>query len=185
MSARFLIAFLSVLLVTAVALGGAGYAVTRIVVPKPRDLFRASAFEFELAPGWWCEREEDEPAYTCSPPGKPPYAAVVVMAMKERSDEDNLESYENHLRKGKPVGTSNNATEVSRVRYIKRRKIGEHDWVEALHEGSELQKYNTYYLATNTSFLGILVTMSVEENELDKYVSQLNEMMRTLHIYQR
>jgi hypothetical protein len=83
------------------------------------------------------------------------------MAMKVRNDEDNLQSYEAFLRKTKPDTDG-------QVRYVKRRKLGAHEWVESLHNGSELKNYDTYYLATNTSYLGILVTMSVEKNEADK-----------------
>jgi hypothetical protein len=34
---------------------------------------------------------------------------------------------------------------------------GAHEWVEALHSGSELTSYDTFYIATNTSYLGVLV----------------------------
>lgn len=46
-------------------------------------------------------------------------------------------------------------------------------------------QFQSAYLATNTSYLGIVVTMSVEKNEADKYITQLNDMMRTLRVYQR
>jgi hypothetical protein len=64
MGTRFLTTLLIAFLVTAVVLGGAGYTVTRIAVPTPRDVFRALAFEFDLAPGWWCELDETE--YVCN-----------------------------------------------------------------------------------------------------------------------
>ena len=44
----------------------------------------------------------------------------------------------------------------SEVRYVKHSVIAARDWVEALHSGSELSNYDTYYLATNTSYLGIV-----------------------------
>src|SRR4051812_23549286 len=81
--ARFLIAFLTSFVATVAVLAGAGYLVTRVAVPPPRELFRTGAFEFELAPGWWCELDGTE--YVCTPPGKPPHLAIAVIAMKERN----------------------------------------------------------------------------------------------------
>ena len=49
------------------------------------------------------------------------------------------------------------------MRYVKRRKLGDREWVEALHVGSEIAAYHTYYLATTTSYLAILVTMSAHK----------------------
>jgi hypothetical protein len=53
------------------------------------------------------------------------------------------------------------------------------------HSGSELSNYDTYYLATNTSYLGIVVTLSVDKDYSKQYVAGLKEMIATLHIYQR
>ena len=59
------------------------------------------------------------------------------------------------------------------------------EWVEALHSGSEIPNYDTYYFATNTSYLGILVTLSVNRNFSLQYVNRFREMIKTLHVYQR
>jgi hypothetical protein len=63
------------ILVTLAVLAGAGYLVAQIGVRALRDPFRAGSFEFDLAPGWWCERESG--TFVCTPPGAPPHAAVV------------------------------------------------------------------------------------------------------------
>jgi hypothetical protein len=180
--ARFFVILLTTFFVTAAVLGGAGYGITQILVPAPRELFRGPAFDFELARGWWCEL--DSGAYVCTPPGKPPYAATAIMAVKERSSSDNLQAYEEHLRKPKALGDPNKgAGQVSEIRYVRRRTLGAHEWVEALHVGSEVPNYETYYLATNTSYLGIVVTMSVHKDNADKYITQLRDMIRTLSVY--
>jgi hypothetical protein len=36
--------------------------------------------------------------WICSPPGKPPYPAIAILAMKERNDQDNLKAYEDQLK---------------------------------------------------------------------------------------
>ena len=94
-TARFLIVALATFLPTGVVLGGGGYLTSQLMVPSMRDVFRTAAFEFDLARGWWCEL--DGSTYVCSPPGKRPYAAIVVLAMKERNEQDNLKAYEDYL----------------------------------------------------------------------------------------
>jgi hypothetical protein len=127
----------------------------------------------------------DGSEYVCSPPGKPPYAAIAILAMKERSDQDNLKAYEDHLKQPQPIGDPKGGEKkFSEVREIKRSVIGAHEWVEAVHSGSEISNYDTYYFATITSELGILVTLSVNRRFSGQYVDKFKEMIKTLHVYQ-
>jgi hypothetical protein len=184
LGARFLIAFLVTLTATVLLLAGAGYAITRVAVPPPPELFRAIAFEFELAPGWWCELDETE--YVCTPPGKPPRPAIAVMAMKQRNAQDNLAAYEAHLRQPRNLeDDKSKPARWSEIRSVGRRVIGHHEWVEGLHRGSEIANYDTYYLATATSYAGILVTLSVHRDYADTYIAQIQKMAGTLNVYQR
>ncbi|SED92097.1 hypothetical protein [Bradyrhizobium erythrophlei] len=180
--ARLVTATLASFVVSAAVLGGAGYSASRILVAPPRDVFRAAAFDMELARGWWCEQDDSE--FVCSPPGKPPHAAIAIIAMKERNSLDNLQAYEDHLKQQQRIGDEATG-KLSDVRSVGRTTIGSHEWVEALHSGSELPNFDTYYLATNTSELGILVTLSVHKDYADKYVAELKQMITTLKIYQR
>jgi hypothetical protein len=182
---RFLVYFLGTFLAIVILLSGAGYLVGQLGVGPPRDPFRTGAFEFDLAPGWQCELDGGE--YVCDPPGPPPRRAIAIIAMKERSDQDSLDKYEEHLRQVHPASATEEpaAGKTSEVRYVKRVKLGQSEWVESLQAGSELPNYDTYYLATVTSLLGILVTLSVERASETGYIKQLNEMMSTLNVYQR
>jgi hypothetical protein len=177
------IAAFGAFMATVAILAGAGYAISEIAVRQPRDPFRTGSFEFDLAPGWWCGREGAE--YVCDPPGKPPFPAIAVIAIKERNRDDNLKAYEDHLRQPQPLANKTGNATLSTVSYVKRVKLGHADWIEALHLGSEVPNYNTYYLATVTSHLGILVTMSVHRDQQRKYVDQLNDMMNSLNLYQK
>jgi len=179
---RFWIAAAASFLATVAVLASAGVTVIELTVRKPPDPFRTGSFEFDLAPGWWCDIEGAD--YVCNPPGKPPYSAIAIIAIKERGADDNLKAYENYLNQPKQptVGVSKSASVVA---YVERIKLGHAEWVEALHRGSENANYYTYYLATNTSHLGILVTMSFYKEYESKYVRQLKDMMSTLDIYQK
>ena len=180
--ARLVTAMLASFVVSAAVLGGAGYSASRILVAPQRDVFRAAAFDMELARGWWCELDDSE--YVCSPPGKPPHAAIAIVATKERNSEHNLQAYEAHLKQRQRIGDESTG-KLSEIRFVRRNVIGSHEWVEALHSGSELANFDTYYLATNTSELGILVTLSVHKDYADQYVAELRQMITTLKIYQR
>jgi hypothetical protein len=184
MGTRFIAWLLGAFLVTVVTLGGAGYAVTQFAVPAQRDMHRTEGYEFELAPGWLCERVGTEDL--CEPPGGRPRAAIAIMTMKERGPQDTLEHYEAHLKTPQPVEGRNTVPgQTSDVQFVRREVFGNRQWVTALHSGSEVPNYETYYLATVTSYLGILVTMSVHKRQAPQYIGQLNEMMRTLRTYQR
>jgi hypothetical protein len=183
MGSRFVISLLTAFVLTLSILGGIGWATARLIVATPRDRFLTSYFEFDLAPGWSCELDGTE--YVCQPAGKPPFPAIAIIAMKERNNQDRLEDYETHLRARQPVMTKNGETRMSEVRFVKRTSLGGKQWVEGLHAGSELPNYLTYYLATTTSALGILVTMSVHKDSVDKYKRHLDDMMSSLTVYQR
>jgi hypothetical protein len=176
---RFLGSALATFLAVVVILAGAGYAAIEMTVRQPRDPFRAGSFEFDLAPGWWCELDGTE--YVCIPPVKAPYPAIAIIAIKERNKDDNLQTYEDHLKQSQHLtdGSTSAVLNVGRV------KLGHAEWVESLHRGSEVPNFDTYYLATNNSYLGILVTMSVHKDYEKIYVRQLDEMMSTLNLYQR
>lgn len=184
MGTRFLIAFIVALTATLSLLAGAGYAITRVAVSPSRALFRAAAFEFELAPGWWCELDDTE--YVCTPPGQQPWTAIAVMAMKIRNEQDTLAAYEAHLRRPTNIEEDKSKPERwSEVRYVNRRVIGHHEWAESLHRGSEVPNYDTYYLATATSYIAILVTLSAHKDHADKYITEIGNMIGTLNVYQR
>ena len=183
MGSRFLISLATAFGLTLAVLGGIGWAVAQLLVAPPREQFFTSYFQFDLAPGWSCELEGTE--YVCTPPGSAPHPAIVIMAMKERGDQDRLEAYEQHLRQPQPLNRADGSSAMSEVRFVRRTTLGGKEWVEALHVGSEVPNYHTYYLATTTSYLGILVTMSVHKDSADAFVRQLTEMMSSLIAYQR
>jgi len=180
---RFWIASIGSLLAVLAILTVAGVAVIELTVSRPPDPFRTGSFEFNLAPGWWCDTEGAE--YVCYPGGKPPYSAIAIMAVKERGADDNLSAYERHLREPKArAGKAGGGTTSSTVVYVKRIKLGHTEWIEALHRGSEDANYHTYYSATDTSHLGIVVTISANKDHESTYVAQFKEMMSSLYVYQ-
>lgn len=184
MSGRFVAWFVTVFVGMLALLGSVGFAISRVIVSQPRELYRGPAFEFDLAPGWSCQTEGTEDV--CYPAGSKPHAAIAVIAIKRRNDQDNLQAYEDHLRQPQKAGDrSKEGGQLSEVRFVRRRTLGGREWVEGLHVGSEIANFHTYYLATATSHIGMLVTMSVHKDRATEYVDELAAMMSSLNTYQR
>lgn len=182
MTTRFIWALLLAFVVSLTALAGLGYGVSRLrlaLSPQP-TIYRNIFFELDLANGWTCRQDGTE--QVCFPDQTKPHAAIAVIAMKYRNKDDNLAAYEKHL---KQPQKSNDQNPPSEVRSVKRSMIGEREWVESLHVGSEIPNYLTYYAATATSHVGILVTMSVHKDRADRYIKEFGEMLKTMRTYQR
>ncbi len=176
---RFWPALIAAFVLTLVALGATGWAIsTALIVPPPERLMTAF-FEMSLARGWSCVQEGTE--QVCDPPGPPPYDAIAIVAMKYRNAKDTLDAYEEHLRLPQtPAGGGQPST----VEKIGRRMLGGYEWVEALHSGSEIGSFYTYYLATVTSHVGILVTLSANKNHFEEHRSEIEAMAASLIVYQ-
>jgi hypothetical protein len=179
---HFLAWLIGATLTTLAALGCVGMAVTTFSIKPPPERFTTSYFEFDLAPGWRCDAEGK--AYTCED-GREPATALVVIAMKFRNQRDNIDSFESFLKTPKVITLEDGTATPSQVNYVRRRSLGHHVWVESLHLGSEVQTYYTYYLATRTAQLAILVSMSVHKDYVSEYIHELEGMISTLYIYQR
>jgi hypothetical protein len=59
------------------------------------------------------------------------------------------------------------------------------NWGTGMGRGAALRSGAAHYLGTNTSFIGILVTMSAHEQVNEEYAGRLEEMMNTVTVYQR
>jgi hypothetical protein len=184
MGARFLLALLTSLAISLILLGGAGYAISRFTVPTPRNVVRSPTFEFQLAPGWQCRREGSET--TCMPADRKPSPAVIIFAEKERGKDDTLDAYRTHLQTPQKRRESDESPEsYSEIKFVRERELGGRVWVESLHVGSELKNWETYYLATVTSYAGILVTLSSHQDYSARYIAELSDMIRTLRTYEK
>src|SRR5262249_38685190 len=154
----FWVGFAGAMTASLAVLGGIAWLITAVVVSPAREKFVSSTFDFELPEGWGCDEEGSETVCTAGPA---PHDAIVILARKMRGPADTLAGYEEHLagltQSAQAEGRANGG-EVGRVR---RRTIGKHEWVESLQLGSEVSGYLTRYLATVTSHIGVLVTVSM------------------------
>lgn len=168
---------------TVTVFSGVGYAIAWFVVSPPAEYFRANYFEFAIPQGWHCDRAGTETL--CEPPGKPPHDAIIILVAKLRNGKDNRNEYLNYL-KNEKIWTDPSSDEsiTSEVLHFRKLTIGDYEWVDALHRNSELKGYNTRYLATVTSHLGIAISFSAYREHFEVRNIEFEKAIKTLRIYQ-
>nr|VFJ62207.1 MAG: hypothetical protein BECKFW1821B_GA0114236_10716 [Candidatus Kentron sp. FW] len=170
------------LIMTLAGLSGVGFAIAWLLVPPPADYFRARYFEFALPQGWHCERAGTETV--CSPPGNPPQDAIIILAAKVRGGHDSRSQYFDYLGKDKTFTLPGGKQITSEVIYYRKTTIGGYQWVDALHRNSEVPGFNTRYLGTVTSHLGVVVTFTARHEKFEAYNRGFETSIATLRIYQ-
>lgn len=168
---------------TIIILSAAGYSLSRFFISPPAEYFRASYFEFAPPQGWHCDREGSETI--CEPPGIPPHDAIIIFAAKIRNEKDARNEYYNYLGKSKTWSyPGEDKTTTSEVVYFKKIQIGDYEWVDALHRNSEVVNFNTRYLATVTSHLGLVVSFTARQSRFEYFTEEFEASINTLRIYQ-
>lgn len=162
------------------ALFAAGAAATSAALTPPPGRLRTQVFAMDLPPGWSCEL--DDGAFFCRK--ETPASAVAIIAQKYRNDQDNLDAYAAHV--AEPT-ERNHAGESwrSTVLDVKRVRIGDHDWIDALHDGGEVRNWYTRYLATQTSHVGVLVTFSAAKSRFAEIERDFERARLSMVIHQR
>jgi hypothetical protein len=177
----FLQNLLAYALLAAFLFGGGAWLVARLIVDDIPGRFRSNVFEFELPAGWTCVKEATE---SVCHKGKVPYAAVVILTMKERGPSDTMQRYVSHLSQAQGRSSGKDSW-TSTVLGVETRRLGGHEWVIGRHFGSEIRNYYTDYYAALTSHKAILVTFSVHKSAQSAAQSEFSQMINTLKVYQQ
>lgn len=184
MSARFAASFVLSFLIIGTAIALAGWVAIRLLADAPRAFVFTALYSFELPEGWRCTRQGTE--QVCGTKQRP-NPAIAIITAKYRGPQDTMEAYEAHLKKPQPVAAAgpSKATEISRVEFVRRQRIAGRDWVVALHFGSEVPNYYTYYYAGLSSHVAALMTFSVHKDHVQERKPQIDVMVSTLSMHQR
>lgn len=182
MSLAFIASFARSLLVVSAALFLVGLGAARLLSPPPLELFRTSLFEMRVLPDWRCDQVGGE--FVCEVGTERPSNAIGIIAMKFRGPQDNLRVYETYLREAKQWTTPDGEDKTSVVRYTRRERIAGHEWVSSLHYESEVPGFFTWYLASVTSYAGIVVTFSAAKTALEPRSAEFRRMLDSLVVYQ-
>lgn len=153
-------------------------------------MFGSSAFaakfsnqftEFELPAQWGCNLEGAE--WVCQNTNDVKKKdAIIVLAAKIKTEQDNMESYLTYLKAAKSFMTAGKSVK-SEPRYAKTVNLSGQAWVDALHMESEIPGFYTRYLATVKQDIGVLVTMSVSKAKYQAYLKDFDEMIKTIKVF--
>jgi hypothetical protein len=178
----FWVGFTTGLLATLALVAGVAWLVSATLISPPREKFVSSTFDFELPEGWGCDEEGGETVCTI---GRPPHDAIVILARKMRGPMDTLDGYAQHLEELSKTSRAADDPAGGPVREVHRTRIGEHEWVESVQHGSEVAGYLTRYLATVTSHIGVLLTVSVRADQEERHRPDVAVMVGSLVIHER
>lgn len=151
------------------------------VLSAKAKLFRNSYVSFELPDKWNCEIEGTE--WVCNSSfHQQAKEAVIILTAKEASPIDNLTTYQQNLEQPRLLPTNGGKPLRSKVIEVKRRKISGVQWVDGLHNGSEVPNYYTRYLATVQDGVAIIVSFSGHVKHYTKYSQDFFKAIQSLKV---
>lgn len=153
------------------------FIVFNILSTKP---FVSNFIEFNLPDNWDCEPVSDD--WTCqtiNPEFKK--EALVVLTYRLSGPKDNLLEFLNFLKLPRNIKIKEKQI-VSKPFYSKFKNILGHEWVDAVHENSELPNYTTRYLATIKNGRTLLLAFSVVKEKYNYYMPQFYSIVESLKI---
>jgi hypothetical protein len=144
--------------------------------------FRNSYVSFEVPETWNCKLENTE--WVCrAEVGKEAKEAIIIVTAKERGPSDTPAAYMTHLATPQPTTYKGALASVSKVTYPpKTSRINDQDWIDGLHQSSEVPNYFTRYLATIKDNIAVLFTCSVHKDFYTKYSNDFLKAVQSLRV---
>ncbi len=140
--------------------------------------------EFELPPKWQCNLEGAE--WVCqSTDEMRKKDAIIVLAAKIKGDQDSLDQYLSYLKAVKSYTSIQGKPVKSEPKYAKNINLNGHPWIDSLHLESEIPGFFTRYLATVKDDIGVLVTYSINKAKYQEYLTDFENMVRTLKVFRK
>jgi hypothetical protein len=130
----------------------------------PAKQFANSYCSFWVPEDWECKLEETE--YICRPSGDSIESkeVLLILTAKFEGPQDSLMQYRDYLERDRDGDGPARVLKPPRII-----QLGERQWIDATHEGSEIPNYLTRYLATVEESVAILFTASIYRASIDKY----------------
>jgi len=146
--------------------------------------FANQFIEFELPPQWGCSLEGAE--WVCQNTVETKKKdAIIVLAAKLKGDQDSLDQYLTYLLAAKSFNSVQGKPVKSDPKYAKTINLNSQPWVDALHLESEIPGFYTRYLATVKQDIGVLVTYSINKTKYQQYLSDFDNMVKTLKVFRK
>jgi hypothetical protein len=158
-----------------------GFLLSSSLHAKP---FANKYCEFELPSGWECALEGSE--YVCQSENTDrKKEAIIILAAKNRGDQDTLDDYMSYLKKSKNYYLPGGIKQISEPKSTKLSRINDQQWVDALHLASEVPGFYTRYLATVKEDIGVAVTFSVSKDLYATYLPIMDKLVSTLRVFRQ
>ena len=149
--------------------------------------FNNSYVSFEIPTNWSCKPYDV--TWVCfNKLAQKQKEAVIIMVAKEAGVLDTLSQYQSFLKNKRDVLEKETKKIIkSKVLHVKQKLINSQPWVDSLHKESEVPHYFTRYLVTkccnNSAMkLGMLVTLSAQENHYTKYANDFLKVINSLRV---
>lgn len=144
--------------------------------------FKNAYISFEMQDNWNCKLEQTE--WVCrSENPQEAKEAVIILTAKEKGPTDSFPIYQTHMNNIINTVTRVGTPMSSIVKYKSIQvKINEQDWLDGLHQDSEVKNYFTRYLATIKDQIAILVTFSAHNQHYAKYSQNFNKTIQSLRV---
>lgn len=153
-----------------------------LLFPLPSLALDAGYLSFDLPDNeWTCTKSKRR--FVCQPISSPDKTqAIVILNAKIAGPEDNMKLYLKHLRQPKILSLKGKNPSPSKVIYADAKMIGPQQWVESLHDSSEVPDFYTLYLATRSGDLSILLQLSASKQQQKKFNPTFKKLIQSLRI---
>lgn len=144
--------------------------------------FKNAYISFEMQDNWKCNLEQTEWVCRAEDPQEAK-EAVIILTAKEKGPTDSFPQYESHMNSPIQTANRNGSAMTSIVKYKPRTvKINDQQWLDGLHQDSEVQNYFTRYMATIKDQIAILVTFSAHNKLYSKHSANFEKTIQTLRV---
>ena len=174
--------FWAALVLATLFLGASGWLFSMLFLPKPLKFYNTSFITFAIPENWHCKQENL--FFSCNEIDEGLHDATLLLTAKATGDHDSLNAYETHLNAERNMVDADGEEYASVVEAVERRSINEYEWVVGRHLGSEVRSYRTWYFATVTSQMSVLVTFSAHHERSQKYLDDVEILLNSLKLGQ-
>ncbi|MCB0421686.1 MAG: hypothetical protein KDD61_11865 [Bdellovibrionales bacterium] len=106
--------------------------------------------------------------------------ATILLSAKIAGPEDTLTTYKSYL--SRPIQPPGRNSKSSKVLGVAEVSINQHKWIDGYHLGSELQTWNSRYLATTKDGLAILISFSNHSAKSKEYKPIFARIVSSLRV---
>jgi hypothetical protein len=138
---------------------------------------------FDHPQGWQCELSQG--IWICQSNVDAERKEAVVLSIATMATEwDTIDNYEDYLKQPRTIQVEDGTSLTSEVRYVRKRNINGHVWIDSLQYNAELPGFWARYVATvhetQKAKLAILITYIVSDEKYKQLAPLFDRMIASL-----